>query len=129
MNEKRYYTIQLIFSAIIFIFIIIINSIFWPSNSIPDAIINELDSYYNSSVIMDISTNCNNKSNNILGYFGGIPEGRTYAKKPLKYCPYNPLNYFVGKCKKNPSGMIMINVIQLEVVMIKEILILIKINV
>ena len=102
MNEKRYYTIQLIFSVIIFIFIIIINSIFWPSNSIPDAIINELDSYYNSSVIMDISTNCNNKSGNILGYFGGIPEGRTYTEKPQKYCPYNPLNYLVGKCKENP---------------------------
>jgi len=51
---------------------------------------------------MDISTNCNNKSNNILGYFGGIPEGRTYTEKPQKYCRYNPMNYFVGKCKENP---------------------------
>ena len=84
MNEKRYYLIQLNFSIIIFLVIFIINCIFWPSNSIPDAIINELDSYYNSSVIMDISINFNNKSNNILGYFGGIPEGRTYTQKNHK---------------------------------------------
>ena len=86
---------------ILFIPILLLHAIFWPTNSIPDVIINELDSYYNS-VIMDISTNCNNKSNNILGYFGGIPEGRKYTEKPQKQCPYNPLNYLVGKCKENP---------------------------
>ena len=101
MNEKRYYLIQLNFSIIIFLVIFIINCIFWPSNSIPNTIINEFDLYYNS-VIMDISTNCNNKSNNILGYFGGIPEGRTYTEKPYDYCPYNPINYLVGKCKEDP---------------------------
>ena len=52
---------------------------------------------------MNINSNdCNDKSNNILGYFGGIPQGRTYSKQPRDYCPSNPLNYIVGKCKVNP---------------------------
>jgi hypothetical protein len=101
MEEKMNY-ICIIPFFILFMPIFVLHIIFWPSNSIPDAIINELDSYYNSSVIMDISTNCNNKSGNILGYFGGIPEGRKYTEKPQKQCPYNPLNYLVGKCKENP---------------------------
>ena len=48
------------------------------------------------------SKDCNKESYNILGYFGGIPEGRTYSKKPRDYCPSNPINFFVGKCKKKP---------------------------
>ena len=60
---------------------------------------------------MDISSNCNNKSNNILGYFGGIPEGRTYTEKPDYYCPYNPINYLVGKFKEDPY-LIMIFVVK-----------------
>ena len=102
MDEDKKCCICIVPFVILYIPIYTLLYIFWPSNSIPDAIINELDSYYNSSVIMDISTNCNNKPNNILGYFGGIPEGRTYTEKPQKYCPYNPMNYFVGKCKENP---------------------------
>jgi hypothetical protein len=48
------------------------------------------------------SKDCIKESNNLLGYFGGIPQGRTYSKQPMDYCPSNPLNYIVGKCKVNP---------------------------
>jgi len=101
-NEEKNFCVCNLPFFILYVPIFVLHFIFWPSNSIPDAILNELDSYYNSYIIMDISTNCNNKSNNILGYFGGVPEGRTYTQKPQKYCSYNPLNYFVGKCKENP---------------------------
>ena len=74
----------------------------WPSNILIEEVIKQLDLYYNSSIIMDISTNCDNKSNNILGAFGGIPKGRTYSEKPKSKCSANPFNYFVGKCKENP---------------------------
>ena len=101
MCNVIFYIIGIIF-VIIPIILIIVSLIFWPSNIFIEEIIKQLDLYYNSSIIMDISTNCDNKSNNILGSFGGIPEGRTYTEKPQKNCPANPFNYFVGKCKENP---------------------------
>ena len=101
MCNVIFYIIGIIF-VIIPIILIIVSLIFWPSNIFIEEIIKQLDLYYNSSIIMDISTNCDNKSNNILGSFGGIPEGRTYSEKPQKNCPANPFNYFVGKCKENP---------------------------
>ena len=100
MTEKIINRIGLIF-AIIPIIPMIISFVFWPSNIFFEEIIKQLDLYYNSSIIMDISTNCDNKSNNILGSFGGIPEGRTYLEKPQSQCPANPFNYFIGKCIEN----------------------------
>ena len=95
------------FYSFSFVFIyftcLILNLILWPSNFISKELIKQFNLYYNSSPIMNINSNdCNDKSNNILGYFGGIPQGRTYSKQPRDYCPSNPLNYIVGKCKVNP---------------------------
>ena len=78
-----FFIIGMIFSFI-FLVPIILHFIFWPSNINNKEIIDQLDYYYNSSVIMDISSNCNHKSNNILGYFGGTPEGRNIYTKTTK---------------------------------------------
>ena len=67
--------------SFLFIYFIglILHIIFWPSNSISKELIKQFNTYYNSSPIMNInSKDCNKESYNILGYFGGIPEGRTY---------------------------------------------------
>ena len=102
MELNKYDIIYIVFSSIFFVLMLVLHIIFWPLNIFNDELIQQHELYYNSSVIMDISTNCDNKSNNILGYFGGIPEGRTYTEKPRKYCPYNPMNFLIGKCKVNP---------------------------
>ncbi len=100
IGDNEYLCIS--YGAIGFMLFMLLHYFFWPSNILDEELIKQFDLYYNSSVIMDISINCDNKSNNILGYFGGIPEGRTYTQKPKQSCPDNPVNYIVGKCKENP---------------------------
>ncbi len=92
----------MMFTIICSITLLILQIVFWPSNILNEELIKQFELYYNSPVIMDISINCDNKSNNILGYFGGIPEGRTYTETPTESCSANPMNFFIGKCKENP---------------------------
>ncbi len=100
-QEFLKFRLPFIFLTVLFYILMIFYS---PSYHFIDKSIEQLDLYYNLSSIMNINSNdCNEQSNNILGYFGGIPEGRTYTKKPKKYCPYNINNFIVGKCKENPK--------------------------
>ena len=83
MCNVIFYIIGIIF-VIIPIILIIVSLIFWPSNIFIEEIIKQLDLYYNSSIIMDISTNCDNKSNNILGSFWRNSRRKNIFRKTTK---------------------------------------------
>ena len=58
----------MMFTIICSITLLTLQIVFWPSNILNEELIKQFELYYNSPVIMDISINCDNKSNNILGY-------------------------------------------------------------
>ena len=89
---------------LIYITFLIIYIIFCPSLNIIDEVFIQLENDYKSSPIINLNKeNCQDEnSTNILGYFSGIPKGRTYTKLPLSYCSQNPFNFLIGSCKKNP---------------------------
>ena len=72
MNEEcMKFKLPFIFLIVLFYILLMF---FSPSNHNPDRAIEQLDLYYNSTSIMDINSNdCNDQSNNILGFFGVIP--------------------------------------------------------
>ena len=89
---------------LIYITFLIIYIIFCPSLNIIDEVFIQLENDYKSSPIINLNKeNCQDEnSTNILGYFSGIPKGRTYTKLPLSYCSQNPFNFLIGSCKENP---------------------------
>ena len=89
---------------LIYITFLIIYIIFCPSLNIEDEVFIQLENDYKSSPIINLNKeNCQDEnSTNILGYFSGIPKGRTYTKQPQSYCPQNPFNFLIGSCKENP---------------------------
>ena len=88
---------------LIYITFLIIYIIFCPSLNIIDDVFIQLENDYKSSPIINLNKeNCKDEnSTNILGYFSGIPKGRTYTKQPQSYCPQNPFNFLIGPCKEN----------------------------
>ena len=100
--------ITLIILSIVFFLIyissLILYAIYLPSLNIEDEVFIQLENDYKSSPIINLNKeNCQDEnSTNILGYFSGIPKGRTYTKQPLSYCSQNPFNFLIGSCKENP---------------------------
>ena len=71
---------------LIYITFLIIYIIFCPSLNIIDDVFIQLENDYKSSPIINLNKeNCKDEnSTNILGYFSGIPKGRTYTKQPQR---------------------------------------------
>ena len=96
---------KIVYEIFFYFFIIGISLIFFPYNRfINDQILIKIGNDYKLSPIMNLnSNNCSSENSyNILGYFEGIPEGRTYSSQPRTNCTNNEFNYFEGRCKKNP---------------------------
>ena len=88
---------------LIYIISLIIYIIYIPSLNIIDEVFIQLENDYKSSPIINLNKeNCQDENSTyILGYFSGIPKGRTYTKQPQSYCPENPFNFLIGPCKEN----------------------------